>query len=97
MRPQTLKPHFFPVRPQAMLELAADFPTIMAPLITERDQYMVAVLRDLAQEAPEVKPLNPASPQSPNNPTIITQSPTRRGAGRQCRRASIKEAPLVSS
>jgi pheromone shutdown protein TraB len=37
-----------------MLELAKDFPTIMVPLITERDQWMVAVLRDLARDAPVV-------------------------------------------
>ena len=35
---------------QAMLELSKEFPALHRPLIGERDQYMVSVLRTLAAE-----------------------------------------------
>ena len=37
-----------------MLELAKEFPSLTVPLITERDQYMVSVLRTLAADSARV-------------------------------------------
>ena len=42
--------HFGRVVLQAMLELSKEFPALHRPLIGERDQYMVSVLRTLAAE-----------------------------------------------
>ena len=38
--------------PQAMLEMGKAFPTILQPLLTERDQYMVHTLRMIAAQVP---------------------------------------------
>lgn len=51
-KPAGLKLFHFPINCllfwQAFKELGRAFPSLMAPLIYERDQYMVAVMRQLA-------------------------------------------------
>ena len=45
-----------PLHLQALLDFAVEFPTILTPLITERDLYMVARLHSLTLDKQTVQP-----------------------------------------